>query len=196
MRAFVAVEMSEPIRRALAGLIEQLQQFHAPVKWVSAENIHLTLKFLGNVPDAAVPQVTDMLIHCCRNVARFQLEIAGVGAFPNLARPRVLFARASDHPPTLAPLARDLNRRMTRAGVPRETRPFKSHLTLGRVRRPQPAPDMAEKLTQLADRPFGAMTVDRVVLMESRLTPTGPIYTPLESVPLATDSPRVSDRRE
>ena len=188
MRAFVAVEISEAIRSALAELIAGLRRHNAPVKWVEPKNIHLTLKFLGSVPDETVPAVVVILRQCVHNVAPFRLEVKGVGGFPNLRRPRVLFLGASDDTGDGAgarEIARRLNREMTRAGVPRENRPFRYHITLGRVRRPGPIGAVVGKLEEMSDRRFGSMRVERIVLMQSQLTPEGPIYTPVEYAELA-----------
>lgn len=184
MRAFVAVEMSEAIRAALGKLITELQRFDAPVKWVKPESIHLTLKFLGDVADASLPAAMEILNKCVAGVAPFQLAVKGAGGFPSLRRPRVLFVGAEDTSKTAAELARRLNREMTRAGVPREDRKFRSHITIGRVRRPRPMGALAQRLEALADRECGSMTVDRIVLMQSQLTATGPIYTPVEHAAL------------
>lgn len=180
MRAFVAVEISDETRNELATLIAELGHVDAPLKWVAPQNIHLTLKFLGNVPDESVTKAIEIMKKCCEGVAPFRLEVKGVGGFPDLRRPRVLFVDAVDEPATAASLARRLNKEMTRAGVPKEDRPFRSHLTIGRVRRPRPLDDVAKKLERVADKSFGTTDVERIVLMKSDLTSAGPIYTPVE----------------
>jgi len=184
MRAFVAVEMAAPIRRALCELVAELRRCDAPVKWVAPENIHLTLKFLGDLPDAAAPETIDIVKQCAEGVGPFELEVRGAGGFPNLNRPRVLFVTAADRPAVLADLAGRLNQCMTRAGVPREGRRFRRHITLGRVRRPRPMPELGRRLAALAERSFGVMMVERIVFMQSELTRSGPIYTPVAHVPL------------
>ena len=184
MRAFVAVELSESIREALAGLIGSLRRLDLPVKWVAPENLHLTLKFLGNVPDETMTDVVGIVRRCTEGATPFELAVAGVGGFPSFQRPRVVFVESVESPPTLRELARCLNRRMTRAGVPRENRPFRSHITLGRVRRPRPIGHAARELEALGERSFGAMIVEGITLMKSDLTPDGPVYTPIERVAL------------
>jgi len=184
MRAFVAIEIDEPIREALAALISELRALDAPVKWVEPQNIHLTLKFLGSVPDASVPKAIDILRACCQGVSPFQLEVKGAGAFPDLKRPRVLFVSAEDRPPTAADLARRLNEQMAELGVEREDRPFQNHITLGRLKMPRPIPALAQRLEALAARLFGSMTVQRVTLMQSDLRPGGPVYTAVQQIEL------------
>jgi 2'-5' RNA ligase len=138
MRAFVAIEMTEPIREALAALLVELRRVDAPVKWVEPQNIHLTLKFLGEVPDESVPKAGEILRQCVAGVAPFALEVKGAGGFPNLKRPRVIFVGALDQPPTSAGLAGRLNEQMAALGVEREDRAFQNHITLGRVRESRP----------------------------------------------------------
>jgi 2'-5' RNA ligase len=185
MRAFVAVEMGEPIRAALSALIGDLRRLDAPVKWVEAQNIHLTLKFLGSVPDTAVARAIEILRACAGGIAPFSLEIAGAGGFPDLKRPRVVFVCAVDRPPAAAELARRLNERMAEVGAERDDRPYQNHITLGRVREPRRLAQLTQRLESLQGKSFGSMQATELTLMESRLTPAGPIYSPVERVRLA-----------
>jgi len=184
MRAFVAVEMSEDIRGAVATLVEELRRYGGPVKWVEPRNLHLTLKFLGSVPEESVGRVAEIVGECVQGLGPFVLEVAGTGGFPNLKRPRVLFVNAEDSSGTARELARRLNDRMVEVGVDREERPFRTHVTIGRVRRPQPLGVLTDRLAGAAERRFGSMRVEEVVLMESRLRPAGPEYRPVEHVRL------------
>ena len=194
MRAFVAVEMAEPIREALSALIGDLRRLDAPVKWVEAQNIHLTLKFLGSVPDASVARAVEILRECADGMAPFSLEIAGAGGFPDLKRPRVVFVCAVDRPPVAAELARRLNEQMAEVGAERDDRPYQNHITLGRVRpsrasgssdEPRHLAQLTQRLESLQGKSFGSMQATELTLMESRLTPAGPIYSPVERVRLA-----------
>ena len=184
MRAFVAIELDAPIHEALAALIADLQRTEAPVKWVAPENIHLTLKFLGEVPNESVAKAVEILRTCVAGVAPFALEVKGAGGFPDLKRPRVIFVGAADQPPTAAELARRLNEGMAALGVEREDRPYQNHITLGRVRAPRPMTQLIKRLEALQEESFGSMRAAQVTLMESRLTPAGPIYSPVERATL------------
>ncbi len=186
MRAFLAVELSDAIRDSLREFMAPLQRLDVPVKWTRPENLHLTLKFLGEVPEESVPAVIEIANESSQGLAGTVLTITGAGAFPNLKRPRVLFVKGEDHPPVLKELARRLNRGLTRAGVPKEERGFKVHVTLGRLRRPRPAPELAHRLTRDGEQRFGTMTVDHFTLMQSELTSAGPVYTPVAKVALNT----------
>jgi 2'-5' RNA ligase len=185
MRAFVAVEISEPIREALSALIEDLRRLNAPVKWVEARNIHLTLKFLGSVPEGSVPRAVEILRACAAGISPFALEIAGAGGFPDLKRPRVVFVSAVDQPPVAAELARRLNEQMAEVGAEREDRPYQNHITLGRVRESRHLAQLTQRLESLQGKSFGSMQATELTLMESKLTPAGPIYSPVERVRLA-----------
>jgi len=184
MRAFVAIELIEPIREALAALIADLRRTDAPVKWVAAENIHLTLKFLGEVADESVPKAVEILRGCVAGVTPFEVEVKGVGGFPNLKRPRVIFVGALDQPPTAAELARRLNEGMAALGIVPEDRPYQNHITLGRVRETRPMAHLMKRLESLQEKSFGSMTVGQITLMKSDLRPDGPIYTAVEKVDL------------
>ena len=194
MRAFVAVEVAEPIREALSALISDLRRLDAPVKWVEARNVHLTLKFLGSVPDTAVARAVEILRACASGIAPFSLEVNGAGGFPDLKRPRVVFVCAVDQPPVAAELARRLNDQMAEVGAERDDRPYQNHITLGRVRPSRASgpsgearhlAQLTQRLESLQGKSFGSMQVSEVTLVESKLTPAGPIYSPVERVRLA-----------
>jgi 2'-5' RNA ligase len=176
--------LDDPIRRELSDLLSELRKLNAPVKWVGPQNLHLTLKFLGEVKDDKVPQAISIIRSCAAETPAFDLTVRGAGAFPNLHRPRVLFVDAEDQPAVAADLAARLNDRMAEIGVEREDRPFQNHITLGRLRNPRPVPEVAQRIEALAGRSFGTMRVDRVTLMKSDLQPAGPVYTAVERIGL------------
>jgi 2'-5' RNA ligase len=162
-----------------------LERLHAPVKWVEAKNIHLTLKFLGSVPDGSVARAVEILKACAGGIAPFSLELNGAGGFPDLKQPRVVFVCAVDQPPVAAELARRLDNQMAEIGAERDIRPYRNHITLGRVREPRHLAHLTRGLESLQGKSFGSMQVSEVTLMESKLTPAGPIYSPVERVRLA-----------
>jgi 2'-5' RNA ligase len=186
--------MAEPIREALSALIGDLRRVNAPVKWVEAQNIHLTLKFIGSVPDASVARTIEILRACASGIAPFSLDVNGAGGFPDLKRPKVVFVCAVDQPPVAAELARRLNEQMAEVGAERDDRPYQNHITLGRVRpsrtsgskdEPRHLAQLTQRLESLQGKSFGSMEVSEVTLIESKLTPAGPIYSPVERVRLA-----------
>ncbi len=180
VRTFVAVEIDKKIRSAAADLIERLQGVGADVKWVDPENMHLTLKFLGEVPLSETAAV-------CRSVARgaakvdpFEMEICGAGAFPSASQPRTLWMGAGDGESEMIELHRHIERALAKLGYRKENRRFHPHLTLGRVRRGGPAVvELGAQLQEQADFVAGKISVSRVVVFSSQLRPSGPIYEPL-----------------
>jgi 2'-5' RNA ligase len=172
MRAFIAIELEDHVRAALARVQDEAPVSGRGVRWVKPESLHLTLKFLGAVEDARVERVTGAMRAAVASAAAFELTARGVGCFPNARSPRVLWAGLADQPALLA-LAERIERECRALGFPAEDRPFRSHITLARI-------DGRVSLdrTQLApDRPFGSWRVLRVVLMESQLSPGGSRYT-------------------
>jgi RNA 2',3'-cyclic 3'-phosphodiesterase len=186
MRTFIAVELSESIRQALERVQDKLRRVTDDVKWAKPQNLHLTLKFLGDVPDSRVAEVIDLAKDCAAQARPLEMTVTGTGGFPNVQRPRVVFVDAQETPPIMAELALALNRAMTKVDVEFEDRPFRSHITLGRIRRPKQNAALAEALEKLDSTEFGRMTVDRIVLIKSELTPKGPIYSPVEEMLLAS----------
>ena len=188
MRLFVALEIPSAVRDNLAALIEELRAADAAAtknkaRWVRAENLHLTLKFIGNVDAGKLDTIRAALGEVSASGA-VELRFRGVGFFPNEKRPRVLWAGivASAN---LAPLAAELQARLEKLGIPRETREFAPHLTLARF----DPPGISEKLQSAARentaREFGAVRTGEFHLFESKTRPTGAEYTRLSSFSIA-----------
>lgn len=179
-RLFIAVEISPEARAELAVAQQRLKGGDFPVKWVAPESIHLTLHFLGETDVALIPQLSAALGAALRGQSRTTLRLDGVGAFPNLRRPSVIWAGVGGAIADLERAQIAVGTAIASLGLPRETRPFRAHLTLGRARR-EVAPAALERLgaairalPPLAPLPWG---VERVVLFRSELRPSGPLYT-------------------
>ena len=153
------------------------------VAWVGAENLHITLKFLGGVEDTRLSDVADA-VGAAAAVRAFDVELRGLGAFPTPTRPRVIWAGAADAP-AFAELAAGVDRSLGALGFPPEERGFTPHVTLGRVREPRRDRALASALTAGGTRPFGMLRVARVSLMRSDLSPRGARYTELQGWALA-----------
>jgi len=187
VRTFVAVETGAEVRRAAVELIEQLRAAGADVKWVAPENLHLTLKFLGDVALTETARICDALARAAAEVEPFEFELAGAGAFPNTSRPRTIWLGATGDDRPIRALVDCVEKRLQKLGFRREGRRFQTHLTLGRLRRPGPeVRQLGELLKELADYPAGKTRVSEVVLFSSQLTPAGPIYAPLGRARLGT----------
>ena len=194
LRMFMAVEISEEAARRAGEIAARLQGSDpGHVKWVEPRHFHLTMKFLGATRRADVPRLGEALRDLAAGVAPFDLELTGVGAFPSLRRPQVIWLGIAAGGAGLASLASGAQDVCETLGWTREERPFHAHLTLGRLREPPRGgkPEASRDLTPLIrameaerDAAAGTTLVNRLVLMESQLPPRGPIYTVLDSFPL------------
>ena len=187
MRAFVAVPLDAATRAAVAPAAEahRAQAAGLAVSWVAPANLHLTVKFVGQVEDTRLQTVIDALHTAVQRHAAFAMDVDGLGAFPSMTRPRVLWAGVRAGGGALAALAASVDEALAPLGFAREDRPFSPHITVGRVREPRRSPALAEGLAAAATRPFGRVTVDEAALMRSDLSPHGARYTTLAALKLA-----------
>ena len=188
IRSFIAVELPSGLKNELAELETQLKKASPPVvKWVDPNSIHVTLKFLGEIFEASIDELMLAIEESAQGILPFQLEVRGVGAFPNLERPQVLWTGVKGELEKIAQLQKRIESNTEQLGFPRESRVFSPHLTLGRVR-DEAGPNERRRLGKLlADTTFTALhnvDVDAVNLMKSQLTPGGAIYSCLGSVKL------------
>jgi 2'-5' RNA ligase len=195
LRAFIAVEIPLPIRQAIFTQTESLRATLGPlVRWVPIENMHLTLKFIGDVSPANVELLTQMLTAETTGSAPFALQMGGLGSFPTLRpgsgqasrRARVIWI-GIQAPAAFENLQRGIESASARLGYETEARPFSPHLTIGRVRQQASASDQQQvraalERTQVGE--LGAAEVTAVHLFKSDLKPTGSVYTRLFSAPL------------
>jgi len=184
MRTFIAVNLTDNIRQALSRTQEALKGEGTDVSWVKPENLHITLKFLGEVEEARLPELRETIASFLRDAAPFRLTFEGLGAFPTLRAPRVIWAGAKEGAAELAALQAKIEEGLWRIGFPKEERSFTPHLTLGRVRSLRRREALVEGISKATSAAFGGMVLERVELMKSQLHPAGSIYTVLESFPL------------
>ena len=178
MRVFFCLTIPKDLRRTIgstAGRLRERTRMRA--SWVQQANYHVTVRFLGEID----PATTVDLDRICRDVARafdpFEIRLDCVGAFPNAERPRVLWV-GGETPPVFVELVHALNDRLTAIGFERERKRAVAHVTVARVKG-RPDPDLGRVLANMDGLPTMSAPVDRVTLMESRLTPDGAVYTPL-----------------
>lgn len=179
MRLFIAIEVSDDIRRRLKSLLDELRGIAPQVKWVRAANLHVTLKFLGNTDAAKIAAISTAL-QSIRSPQPVSLEFRGLGFFPNERRPRVFWAGMTSFP-NLPVLAADIDRAVHQFGVPLEERPFTPHLTLARFDPPGLPPKLAAVLKQHSSENFGSLLTREFHLIESKLKSTGAEYTTIQS---------------
>lgn len=184
MRLFVAVDISEAIASAIEGAQKQLGQAGADVAWVKPGNLHLTLKFLGDTPEARLNDVKSALDLVAPQHAAFEMKLYDLGCFPDRGAPRVVWAGVTDGREQLAALAVDVDKSLYELGFPHESRPFVAHLTLGRVRSPRGADRLRKRIEELAGAEFGSCRVEEARLYQSTLALGGSIYDVVHTVRL------------
>jgi 2'-5' RNA ligase len=178
MRAFIALNLSSELKHELSRLQEELTKANADVKWVKTENIHLTLKFLGNVEETKIEEIRHILDGISSPEKPFEISLSNLGAFPNLNHPRVLWVGLDKGSSETKRIAASLENELQKIGFPKEERPFSAHLTLGRVKSGRNKAALKEKASSLQVRPKSCV-VNNLTVFQSKLTPTGPIYTSL-----------------
>jgi 2'-5' RNA ligase len=187
LRAFIAVELPLEVRKTVCAATSKLQtQIGTLVRWVPIENMHLTLKFLGDVSPSNVELLSQMLRAEMELFNCFDLHLSGLGSFPNLKRPRVIYV-GMQAPAALAALQRGIESASSRLGYGAEARGFSPHLTIGRVKQNITATEQQAIRHALADTKIdslGTARVNSVELFKSDLKPTGSVYTRLYSAPL------------
>ena len=174
VRLFVALVFPAEIKTVLSDLIADLRPRGQGIKWVEPKNIHLTLKFIGEIPEKKVEPIIDALDEVLAGRKKFQGRIVGCGGFPNLRQPRVLWVGLEGGEPAVE-LAKEINHKLIPIGVKSEKKRLSPHLTLGRIKRPS---DLSELTSYMESLNFdgGSVILDTVALVKSTLTPGGPIY--------------------
>lgn len=193
LRLFVALEPPEPVRRRLGAIQADLKRTAGrqaqDVKWVDPAKIHLTLQFLGGVPEERVADIQTALTGAAEGARPLTLEVRGAGGFPNARRPRVIWAGVGGEVEPLAALVADIGRRLTPLGYAPEERPFSPHLTLGRARDSRGAPGLGGALLGAGSSEGVSWRADALVLFRSHLSPEGPTYEALARIDLGKKGP-------
>ena len=184
IRCFLALDLPDALRPQLALVQGGLKRSHGDVRWVAVGNIHLTLKFFGNVPDAEIEPLAAAAREVAASQAPFQLQVTQAGAFPNMTSPRVIWVGLGGDVLPLAQMFHQLEKAFAVLGYLPEGRAFNPHLTLGRVKSPANRHRLALALEKLPPLNWPPFMVNEIILFKSTLTPQGSIYTPLQVVPL------------
>jgi 2'-5' RNA ligase len=184
IRAFLAIELPDALRPGLAQVQEELKRSRADVRWVAVNNIHLTLKFFGNVPDEEIDTLALAAREAAAETAPLQLQATVAGAFPSPNAPRVVWLGLGGDLVPLTQLFYRLEKAFAALGYPPETRAFNPHLTLGRVKSPANREKLARLLAQMPPLDWPPFTVKELILFQSVLSPKGSKYSPLKVIPL------------
>jgi 2'-5' RNA ligase len=183
-RAFVAIDLPESVRSTLGKVQEALKTYGFRVKWVRPQSIHLTLKFLGNINAARTDAVFNAMLQAASGCGALDLIPVGIGVFPHARRPRVIWVGIDGQLDRLKRLQNSLDSHLADLGFPAESRPFKGHLTLGRVKGKIPAGRMREALEKHEKVEAEGFEANHMILFKSELQPTGAVYTQIKQVPL------------
>jgi 2'-5' RNA ligase len=184
IRAFIAITPSMALRQSARDVGAALQRLAPSWRWVDPEQIHLTLKFLGDVPAEALPAIGQAVEHAVAGQAPFTLLARTLGCFPHPSRPRVLWMGLEDPQQALAHLQQRLESALTPLGFPPETRPLHPHLTLARAQQMRGRGQLLPLLQSYQHRVFGELAVAEIQLFQSHLRRAGAVYTVLHSVTL------------
>ncbi|MFB0566180.1 MAG: RNA 2',3'-cyclic phosphodiesterase [Candidatus Aminicenantaceae bacterium] len=176
MRTFIAVDLDREIKKSLSSLIEKLILKREKIKWVQRQGMHITLKFLGEIEKAQIPEVENILRNISENFKSFSLKIKGTGYFPpEKKNPRVLWV-GIEADKTLFVLQEQVETELEKIGFPREKRSFHPHLTLGRVKTFSFIHETIKELKKYQEAFFGEMIVNKITLFQSILKPSGAEY--------------------
>jgi len=181
IRSFIAVDVDdERLKQQFAEFQKRLLDAGADVKLVAPENIHLTLRFLGEIEENIVQEVTDAMNHV--GLQPFDIQFKGVGAFPSLSRINVVWAGIRKGDKELVEFTKRLEPELRAIGIPPDKKGFSPHLTVARVRTGRNKDQVAELIRELSEKDFGSMRAESIRLKKSVLTPSGPIYSTIFEV--------------
>ncbi len=183
-RIFIAVPLHPPLLAAIGDLEHRLEAAGIRLRWIRPENLHLTLRFLGEISEEQVSQVRLAAREAVAGFDAFPVVLAGVGAFPNPHRPQVVWVGVREGAERLRALAERLDDRLALQDFPREPRAFRAHLTLARVREQRLGPDPGRAMALFEGEEVGRQQVNSLLVVESLLRPQGPFYVPVEEVRL------------
>lgn len=184
LRAFIAIELPEAVQSQLREVQEKLKEYKIKMTWSRPENIHLTLKFLGDVRKELVAPIGHIIKDAAKQFHPMKLRSQAIGFFPGIKRPRVLWTGLLGQTHDLAELCRTLDERLSTLGFKRETRNFTGHLTLGRFKESGNPELLIEMMKGFQNMRTDVFLADSINLYKSKLMPSGPMYTKLVSVSL------------
>lgn len=182
IRTFIAIELPEKIGSAISKVQEGIRSYGFKIRWVRPENIHLTLKFLGNIKETDTKKVGKTIFESVKGYKPISLKAKGIGVFPGIKKPRVVWTGISDQLNLLTELQKTLDEKLEEIGFPKEKRPFRGHLTLGRVKAKIDPKRLSDALKEFAKFESESFSADRVILYKSELKPKGAVYTKLANL--------------
>ncbi|MGR3294599.1 MAG: RNA 2',3'-cyclic phosphodiesterase [Candidatus Scalindua sp.] len=181
IRVFIAIEIDSEIKNKLSEYLSKLKRTGADVKWVAPENIHLSLKFIGYIEKETLINLNKIINDAVSGIGSFSISIGNIGAFPSIEKPRVVFVCVQERGNSLFKIYEKLDKGVEQLGIKRESKKYVGHITLGRVKSQQNISKLKNILNSGTECYFGLEKVASLSLIQSKLTPTGPLYTRLNN---------------
>lgn len=181
MRVFIAIEIDSEIKNKLSEYLSTLKRSGADIKWVVPGNVHLTLKFIGCIEKEALSNLNKIINDAVLGIGPFSISIGNIGAFPNLKNPRVVYVCVEERGNSLSQIYERLDKGVEQLGIKKESKKYVGHITLGRVKSQKNISKLKNALNSETECYFGLEKVTSLSLIESKLTPTGPLYTRLNN---------------
>ena len=187
MRSFIAIELPEKVKSAISELQQELKKCKADIRWVKPDSIHLTLKFIGDTDEKILDRIVEATKAACGGYGRFNLETRGVGVFPDMRAPRVLWLGISDSD-SLTGLQKSIEDGLVKLGFSPEKRRFRPHLTLGRFKSSSGKEGLYDKIEEHKNLKLGSIEVKSIFLIKSELTSSGAEYTKIAGIDLKSEN--------
>jgi len=187
IRSFLAIELPRAIQKKIEEIQRDLKSTRADVRWASPEKIHLTLKFFGNIEESKIEPIVKSIEGSIQTTPPFSLKVKGVGTFPHLKNPRVIWMGLTEGKENVISLQQGLEALLEKIGFEAEDRPFQPHLTLGRVKTSRGREELVRGVEKYREEEFGDFHVETVIFFRSDLRPSGSIYTPLRELRLGSE---------
>ncbi len=185
MRCFIAISLPEELKAKISGIQEKLKAAGADVSWTRPEGMHLTLKFFGEIEDKRIPKIEKALDAVVDGIPTFTLSVSGMGTFPDMRRPRVIWIGLKEDGGNLLRLQKGVEEELKKTGFPSEDRRFTPHITLGRIRSNKNTDKLLRLIEEEKVEELGSFDVSGVHLIKSELKPAGAEYTELYSIILS-----------
>jgi len=184
IRAFIAIPLDPKIQHTIERIQDHLTKINHDVKWVTPKNIHITLKFLGDVTTEQINSVKQTLANLYQNTRPFTVELSQLGAFPNIDRPRTLWVGLKDNKQRLSRIAVSLEKALGKIEFQGDKKPFSPHITIGRIRSSKNIDALSESMSNHQFFENCTQTISKIILFQSTLCSEGPIYQSLYQIKL------------
>jgi len=184
IHTFIAVDLPEKIYSSIEKIQEELKSHRFKIRWVRPRNIHLTLKFLGNAKKSDVDRIAKAAKESVKDIAPFSLFARGIGVFPNIKRPRVLWVGVCGQMDMLLKMQSNFESQLETVGFKKECKPFKGHLTFARIKDKVNSKKLIQALSVYSEFESESFVIGKVILYKSQLKPSGPVYSKLYEMPL------------